>query len=72
MIQTCEKTNFEIVINKHSYLSLVGTFSYVWHYLLNPCTKKLLYCFPDWGECFSVILGGDQVPNGKPSPDMYL
>ncbi|TKW16870.1 hypothetical protein SEVIR_5G327700v4 [Setaria viridis] len=24
----------------------------------------------DWGECFSVILGGDQVPNGKPSPDI--
>ncbi|XP_066309689.1 bifunctional riboflavin kinase/FMN phosphatase-like isoform X1 [Miscanthus floridulus] len=26
----------------------------------------------DWGECFSVILGGDQVPNGKPSPDIFL
>ncbi|CAL4973970.1 unnamed protein product [Urochloa decumbens] len=28
--------------------------------------------FEDWGECFSVILGGDQVPNGKPSPDIFL
>lgn len=26
----------------------------------------------DWGKCFSVILGGDQVPNGKPSPDIFL
>ncbi|AQL00371.1 Bifunctional riboflavin kinase/FMN phosphatase [Zea mays] len=40
------------------------------HSLLNPC--KLLYSFPDWGKCFSVILGGDQVPNGKPSPDIFL
>ncbi|TVT99344.1 hypothetical protein EJB05_55291 [Eragrostis curvula] len=26
----------------------------------------------DWGDCFSVILGGDQVPNGKPAPDIFL
>ncbi|XP_062221916.1 bifunctional riboflavin kinase/FMN phosphatase-like isoform X2 [Phragmites australis] len=26
----------------------------------------------DWGDCFSVILGGDQVPKGKPSPDIFL
>ncbi|KAJ1285468.1 hypothetical protein BS78_03G281700 [Paspalum vaginatum] len=26
----------------------------------------------DWGECFSIILGGDQVPSGKPSPDIFL
>ncbi|KAL6845541.1 hypothetical protein ACP4OV_025036 [Aristida adscensionis] len=26
----------------------------------------------DWGGCFSVILGGDQVPNGKPFPDIFL
>uniref|UniRef100_A0A0D3EU72 Riboflavin kinase n=1 Tax=Oryza barthii TaxID=65489 RepID=A0A0D3EU72_9ORYZ len=24
----------------------------------------------DWKDCFSVILGGDQVPRGKPSPDI--
>ncbi|OEL31718.1 Bifunctional riboflavin kinase/FMN phosphatase [Dichanthelium oligosanthes] len=28
--------------------------------------------FINWGECFSVILGGDQVPNGKPFPDIFL
>ncbi|KAF0919923.1 hypothetical protein E2562_032332 [Oryza meyeriana var. granulata] len=26
----------------------------------------------DWKDCFSVILGGDQVPHGKPSPDIFL
>uniref|UniRef100_A0A0E0JNW7 Riboflavin kinase n=1 Tax=Oryza punctata TaxID=4537 RepID=A0A0E0JNW7_ORYPU len=26
----------------------------------------------DWKDCFSVILGGDQVPRGKPSPDIFL
>lgn len=26
----------------------------------------------DWGDCFSVVLGGDQVPNGKPAPDIFL
>ncbi|BAS74422.1 Os01g0757900 [Oryza sativa Japonica Group] len=26
----------------------------------------------DWKDCFSVILGGDQVPRGKPSPDMWV
>uniref|UniRef100_A0A7C9AJP3 Riboflavin kinase n=1 Tax=Opuntia streptacantha TaxID=393608 RepID=A0A7C9AJP3_OPUST len=25
-----------------------------------------------WKECFSVILGSDQVPMGKPSPDLFL
>ncbi|OMO61085.1 Haloacid dehalogenase/epoxide hydrolase [Corchorus olitorius] len=25
-----------------------------------------------WKECFSVILGSDQVKSGKPSPDIYL
>lgn len=25
-----------------------------------------------WKECFSVILGSDQVPLGKPSPDLFL
>lgn len=25
-----------------------------------------------WKECFSVILGSDQVPSGKPSPDLFL
>ncbi|OMO98848.1 Haloacid dehalogenase/epoxide hydrolase [Corchorus capsularis] len=25
-----------------------------------------------WKECFSVILGSDQVQSGKPSPDIYL
>lgn len=29
-------------------------------------------CQKGWKECFSVILGSDQVPLGKPSPDLFL
>lgn len=25
-----------------------------------------------WKDCFSVIIGSDQVPKGKPSPDLFL
>ncbi|KAL6614489.1 hypothetical protein ACP70R_036759 [Stipagrostis hirtigluma subsp. patula] len=41
----------------------------------NSIRRNIDYKLPkmeDWGGCFSVILGGDQVPNGKPSPDIFL
>ncbi|XP_030931297.1 bifunctional riboflavin kinase/FMN phosphatase-like [Quercus lobata] len=31
-----------------------------------------IYFHQGWKEFFSVIIGGDEVASGKPSPDIYL
>lgn len=33
--------------------------------------QKISY-HQDWKECFSVIIGGDEVKSGKPSPEIFL
>ncbi|OWM85210.1 hypothetical protein CDL15_Pgr027997 [Punica granatum] len=36
------------------------------------CIESKISCQQDWKESFSAIIGGDEVPAGKPSPEIFL
>lgn len=72
------RANIETKISYHQ------GFDFMKKMLLQCCiiSDRLVFCLMEydifssvfcvgWKECFSVIIGSDEVSKGKPSPDMY-